>query len=208
MIQLYTDTSANLTSDIIKEYGIKLVPFTYRVDGKDSDQSPEGDFDGKAFYDAMRNGAMVKTSMINIVDFMDGFREALDKGDDVLYIGMSGGISGAAHAASIAVMELEDEYPDRKIVAIDTFAASLGEGLLVIKAAKMIAAGVELERIVDIIEEDRNTMCQYFTVDDLEYLKRGGRLSGIATIVGTLLKIKPVLKGDEEGKIEIGRAHV
>lgn len=201
MIQLYTDTSANLTSDIIKEYGIKLVPFTYRVDGKDSDPSPEGDFDGKAFYDAMRNGAMVKTSMINIVDFMDGCREALDKGDDVLYIGMSGGISGAAHAASIAVMELEDEYPDRKIVAIDTFAASLGEGLLVIKAAKMLAAGVELERIVDIIEEDRNTMCQYFTVDDLEYLKRGGRLSGIATIVGTLLKIKPVLKGDEEGKI-------
>ena len=143
MIQLYTDTSANLTSDIIKEYGIKLVPFTYRVDGKDSDPSPEGDFDGKAFYDAMRNGAMVKTSMINIVDFMDGFREALDKGDDVLYIGMSGGISGAAHAASIAVMELEDEYPDRKIVAIDTFAASLGEGLLVIKAAKMLAAGVK-----------------------------------------------------------------
>ena len=131
MIQLYTDTSANLTSDIIKEYGIKLVPFTYRVDGKDSDQSPEGDFDGKAFYDAMRNGAMVKTSMINIVDFMDGFREALDKGDDVLYIGMSGGISGAAHAASIAVMELEDEYPDRKIVAIDTFAASHGEGRFV-----------------------------------------------------------------------------
>lgn len=116
MIQLYTETSANLTSDIIKEYGIKLVPFTYRVDGKDSDQSPEGDFDGKAFYDAMRNGAMVKTSMINIVDFMDGFREALDKGDDVLYIGMSGGISGAAHAASIAVRNSKTNHPTAKLL--------------------------------------------------------------------------------------------
>lgn len=201
MVQLYTDTSANLASETIKEYGIKLVPFTYRIDGKESDPSPEGDFDGKAFYEAMRNGAAVKTSMINIIDFMEAFREALDKGDDVLYIGMSGGISGAAHAASIAVMELQDEYPAGKIVAVDTYAASLGEGLLVIKAAKMIKTGVELDRIVEIIEEERNTMCQYFTVDDLEYLKRGGRLSGIATIVGTLLKIKPILKGDEEGKI-------
>lgn len=201
MIRLYTDTSANLTSEMIGKYGIRLVPFTYRVDDREPNRSPDGDFDGKAFYDAMRNGATVKTSMINIVDFMEAFRGALDNGDDVLYIGMSGGISGAAHAASIAVSELQDEYPDRRIVAIDTFAASLGEGLLVIKAAKMIEAGAALDRITEIIEEERNTMCQYFTVDDLEYLKRGGRLSGIAAVVGTLLKIKPVLKGDREGRI-------
>lgn len=201
MIKLFTDTSANLPSEIIKKYNIGVVPFTYHVDGVTAQQDPDADFDGKKFYDAMRAGASVKTSMINIFDYMDAFRRSLENGDDVLYIGMSGGISGAAHSASIAVMELQDEYPDRRIAAIDTFAASLGEGLLVIKAARMIGNNVSFERVEEYISEARNTMCQFFTVDDLEYLKRGGRLSGIATLVGSLLKIKPILKGDEEGKI-------
>lgn len=201
MIKLFTDTSANLPSEILKKYNIGVVPFTYQVDGVTAQQDPDADFDGKKFYDAMRAGASVKTSMINIFDYMDAFRRSLENGDDVLYIGMSGGISGAAHSASIAVMELQDEYPDRRIAAIDTFAASLGEGLLVIKAAHMIENNVSFERVEEYISEARNTMCQFFTVDDLEYLKRGGRLSGIATLVGSLLKIKPILKGDEEGKI-------
>lgn len=201
MIKLFTDTSANLPSEILKKYNIGVVPFTYQVDGVTAQQDPDADFDGKKFYDAMRAGASVKTSMINIFDYMDAFRRSLENGDDVLYIGMSGGISGAAHSASIAVMELQDEYPDRRIAAIDTFAASLGEGLLVIKAARMIGNNVSFERVEEYISEARNTMCQFFTVDDLEYLKRGGRLSGIATLVGSLLKIKPILKGDEEGKI-------
>ena len=201
MIKLFTDTSANLPSEILKKYNIGVVPVTYQVDGVTAQQDPDADFDGKKFYDAMRAGASVKTSMINIFDYMDAFRRSLENGDDVLYIGMSGGISGAAHSASIAVMELQDEYPDRRIAAIDTFAASLGEGLLVIKAARMIGNNVSFERVEEYISEARNTMCQFFTVDDLEYLKRGGRLSGIATLVGSLLKIKPILKGDEEGKI-------
>lgn len=201
MIKLFTDTSANLPSEILKKYNIGVVPFTYQVDGVTAQQDPDADFDGKKFYDAMRAGASVKTSMINIFDYMDAFRRSLENGDDVLYIGMSGGISGAAHSASIAVMELQDEYPDRRIAAIDTFAASLGEGLLVIKAARMIGNNVSFERVEEYISEARNTMCQFFTVDDLEYLKRGGRLSGIATLVGSLLKIKTILKGDEEGKI-------
>lgn len=114
---------------------------------------------------------------------------------------MSGGISGTAHAAAMAVQELQEEFPERKIAAIDTYAASLGEGLLVIEAARMLENGAPFSLIVEQISRRRHTMCQYFTVDDLAYLERGGRVSKAAAIVGTVLKIKPLLRGDEEGKI-------
>ena len=114
---------------------------------------------------------------------------------------MSGGISGTAHAAAMAVEELQEEFPERKIAAIDTYAASLGEGLLVLEAARMLENGAPFSLIVEQISQRRRTMCQYFTVDDLAYLERGGRVSKAAAIVGTVLKIKPLLRGDDEGKI-------
>ena len=114
---------------------------------------------------------------------------------------MSGGISGTAHAAAMAVEELQEEFPERKIAAIDTYAASLGEGLLVLEAARMLENGAPFSLIVEQISRRRHTMCQYFTVDDLAYLERGGRVSKAAAIVGTVLKIKPLLRGDDEGKI-------
>ena len=133
MTQLFTDTSANLPAEIIDEYGIEVVPFSYTIDGVE--YISEREFDGKAFYAAMRAGSEVKTSMVNAGTFIERFKTALDAGKDVLYIGMSGGISGTANAALMAKQELDEEYPDRKIVVIDTLAASLGEGLFVIKAA-------------------------------------------------------------------------
>lgn len=199
MVKLVTDTSANLPETLAASLGISVIPFSYMVDGTPAAQ--DAPFDGKKFYDAMRAGADVKTSMINIVNLMEPMRAALEQGDDVIYIGMSGGISGTANAAAIAARELQTEFPARKIAAIDTYAASLGEGLQVLQARKLLDAGMRFEEVVETISADRHTMCQYFTVDDLEYLRRGGRIKRVAAVVGTVLKIKPILMGDEEGRI-------
>lgn len=201
MTQLFTDTSANLPVEIIDEYGIEVVPFSYTIDGVE--YIPEREFDGKAFYAAMRAGSEVKTSMVNTGTFIERFKTALDAGKDVLYIGMSGGISGTANAALMAKQELDEEYPDRKIVVIDTLAASLGEGLLVIKAAEQLKDGVALDAIEETIRAQVPSMCQSFTVDDLKYLKKTGRVSGAAAIIGNVLSIHPILIGDYEGKIVV-----
>ena len=201
MIKLFTDTSANLPVSIIREYGIEVVPFSYTVNGKEVPYSAETDFNGKAVYEAMRAGAEVKTSMINVSDFIAAFEQWIAKGDAVIYVGMSGGISGTAHSAKLAAEELLEKYPAAKIAAIDTYAASLGEGFLVIETAKMIERGDPFLKIVKKIELLRKNMCQFFTVDDLAYLRKGGRISGAAAVVGTVLNIKPILRGDENGKI-------
>ena len=201
MTQLFTDTSANLPVEIIDEYGIEVVPFSYTIDGVE--YIPEREFDGKAFYAAMRTGSEVKTSMVNAGTFIERFKTALDAGKDVLYIGMSGGISGTANAALMAKQELDEEYPDRKIVVIDTLAASLGEGLLVIKAAEQLRDGAALDTIEETIRAQVPSMCQSFTVDDLKYLKKTGRVSGAAAIIGNVLSIHPILIGDYEGKIVV-----
>ena len=201
MIKLFTDTSANLPVSIIREYGIEVVPFSYTVNGKEVPYSAETDFNDKAFYEAMRAGAEVKTSMINVSDFIAAFEQWIAKGDAVIYVGMSGGISGTAHSAKLAAEELLEKYPAAKIAAIDTYAASLGEGFLVIETAKMIERGDPFLKIVKKIELLRKNMCQFFTVDDLAYLRKGGRISGAAAVVGTVLNIKPILRGDENGKI-------
>ena len=190
MIQIFTDTSANLPAAYIQKYSLRVIPLHYSINGVQAEQDPTIDFDGKTYYDAMRNGAPVSTAMINLAAFLEPLHAALAAGDDVIYIGMSGGISGTAHAAAMAVQELQEEFPERKIAAIDTYAASLGEGLLVLEAARMLENGAPFSLIVE-----------YFTVDDLAYLERGGRVSKAAAIVGTVLKIKPLLRGDDEGKI-------
>ena len=201
MLQLFTDTSANLPVALTKQHRITVVPFSYTVDGKETDYPDDVDFEGAAFYGAMRRGAVVKTSMVNPDLMANYFERALSQGDDVLYVGMSGGISGTAHAAALAAEELREKYPHAKIMTIDTYAASLGEGLLVLEAARMLENGAPFSLIVEQISRRRHTMCQYFTVDDLAYLERGGRVSKAAAIVGTVLKIKPLLRGDDEGKI-------
>ncbi len=201
MIKLFTDTSANLPHSLIEKHNITVIPFSYSINGEDVPYDDKSDFDGTAFYDAMRAGGDVKTSMINVDTFFRSFEPCLAEGHDVLYIGMSGGISGTANAAAIAADELQGNYPNLNIAAIDTFAASLGEGLLVLDAAEMLAKGMDFAAVVRTILEKRNTMCQYFTVDDLEYLKKGGRISGAAAFIGSVLSIKPLLKGDATGHI-------
>lgn len=199
MIKLYTDTSANLPHELVINESIEVIPFGYTVNGRMPDMTLP--FDGASFYDSMRAGADVRTSMINPESYKNAFEKALANGDDVIYVGMSGGISGSAHSASLAADELREMYADRKIAVIDTLAASLGEGLQVIRAAELAKADGDFEKICGLLESEKKCMCQYFTVDDLKYLHRGGRLSRVAAAIGSLLNIKPILTGDEGGRI-------
>lgn len=196
---LFTDTSANLIPPLAK--GISIIPLAYSIEGKEQHQDPQTDFDGHTYYGRIRAGAQVSTSMINPDAFKNAFAKALSQGKDVLYIGMSGGISGTAQAAFCAAAELREQYPERTIITVDTLAASLGEGLQVLKAAQMLNSGSSLASVSEMLESTRHKMCQYFMVDDLIHLRKGGRISGIAARVGTLLGIKPILTGDENGKI-------
>ncbi|HBD87059.1 MAG TPA: fatty acid-binding protein DegV [Clostridiales bacterium] len=206
MYRIYTDSSANLPEDLIRKYDLGVIPFHYTIDGVEHPAYGDGGgFDGRTFYDAMRNGADVYTSMINTDAFCSAFEKSLSAGVDVLYIGMSSGISGAYHASLIAERELREKYPERKMAMIDTRAASLGEGLPVLHAARLKKAGASFEEAADGARGNSALICQYFTVEDLIYLKKGGRISGAAAFVGNILQIKPILKGDENGKIVLHR---
>lgn len=199
MIQLFTDSAANLTEQLANEYNISVIPLSYTMGGEQKNQLD--DFDGKAFYDALRAGEVVKTSMINIAAFTDRFENELRVGNDILYIGLSGGVSGTTNAAQMAANELHGEYPERRIEVIDSRGASLGEGMIVLEAAKMLRSGADLDEVTARVKELIPNMCQCFTVDDLNYLKRSGRISGAAALIGGILGIRPLLIGDDEGRI-------
>lgn len=200
---IFTDTSANLPDKVVREYGLRQIPFFYCPP-----EHPEGipcpgseEFDGSAYYNAIRRGAVVTTSQINVHQYVNAMDPVLEAGHDILFVGMSSGISGAYHSATQAAHILSEQYPERRIRTVDTLSASLGEGLLVIEAAKMRDAGVELDEVADRLNSLRMRMGQIFTVDDLFCLKRGGRLSGAAALLGTALGIKPILCSNAQGQI-------
>ena len=199
MIRVMTDNAANLPPELREQYGIRELCLTYTVNGVPADMSTP--FDGYAYYEAMRKGAEVKTSMISPLTAREAMEPVLEQGDDVLYIGLSGGVSGTCWGVGLVARELAEQYPERKIRVLDTRGASLGEGLIVLEAARLAAEGRVLEEIVVRCEELCGKMRQHFMVDDLKFLRKGGRISGSAALAGTLLQIKPILQGDEEGKI-------
>ena len=198
---ILTDTSANLPSAYLREHGIGVVPFTYFVKDKAYSCLDTEGFDAKKFYLAMRMGADIKTSQINLFSYLHFFEPYLEKGEDILMICMSSGISGAYHCAELAKIELKSKYPDRKIKLVNTYAASLGEGLFVMKAVELRDQGIDLRETFLTLQKETKRMYQVFTVDDLMYLKKTGRVKGSAAIVGNMLQIKPLLKGNAEGEI-------
>lgn len=203
-LEIFTDSAANIPREKVEAMGINVIPCSYEVGGKiiSCPEVPE-DFDGRQFYDLLRGKAEVRTSMTNTHEFEEHFEKALEKGNDVLYISISSGISGTYNASRIAAEELHDKYPERRIEAFDSMGAGLGIGLLVLRAAEYRAQGMDLDWILSKLSSDRYGLCEYFTVDDLMHLRRGGRLSGVAAVMGTVLNIKPLLRGDEEGKIVV-----
>ena len=201
MFQIMTDTSANLPSALAQEKHITVLPFFYYINGARYTCLDTKAFDQQNFYDAMREGADITTSQINPQTYIDAMTPYLEQGVDILFVGMAGGISGAYHSAEIAAEELLAAYPARKILLVDSLGASLGEGMLALKAAELKEQGRSLEEVQQFLLEYRYRMCNIFTVDDLKYLRKSGRLSNISSLLGTLLQIKPLLKGSAEGKI-------
>ena len=201
MVRIMTDNAANLPPELREQYNIRELCLTYTVDGRLIDGSAP--FDGHDFYEAMRRGAEVKTSMISPAAARDAIEPALAAGDDVLFLGISGGVSGTCWGVGLIAQELTAEYPGRRVQVLDTRGASLGEGLVVLEAAQMAQQGADMDTIIARAETLCGKMRQHFMVDDLKFLRKGGRLSGAAALAGTLLQIKPILQGDENGKIVV-----
>ena len=199
---IFTDSSSNITPDLAHEGNIGVIPLTCMT--KEADMpcyNDQVEFDGHSFYDALRKSGPIKTSMVNISQFLQAFEPVIKKGQDILYVAMSSGISGTCAAAREAAAELMKEYPGRVIRVVDTLAASFGEGIFAMKASVMRKAKNSLDMTFKWVEENKRRMCQFFTVDDLMFLHKGGRISSLTARIGSLANIKPLLMGDSEGKI-------
>ena len=201
MFEIITDTSCNLPTPMLKKMGIEVIPFTYIMDGKVLSCTDTETFDGKAFFDQIRAGKRVQTSQITPHQFRAHFEPVLASGKDLIFVSMSSGISASCSSAQKTQEELQEEYPERKIFVVDSVSASLAEGMVVLKAYECKKAGMSIEETKAVLEEYKMQVCQVFTVGNLNHLKRTGRLSAARAIVGTLLRICPVLIGDKEGKI-------
>ena len=194
MLRIFTDTAANIPPHLLEQYHITAMPLTYLLDGQPTELV------GHDYYEAMRKGAEVKTSLVSPALIRDTMESALKDGDDVLYIAISGGISGTCWSAELMAEELRGEYPDRMIRVLNTCGASLGEGLVVLEAAKMLEKGCTADEIIRQAEENCGRMRQFFMVDDLKYLRKGGRLPAAVAVAGGMLGIKPLIT-IKEGKV-------
>lgn len=203
---IFTDACSNLPGAVLTGRQIDTLPFTYTIDGRQMVYSGDIEsFDAKEHYDLLRSGQLISTSLINAQQFIDGFRPTVEAGRDVVYIGMSSGISGTYQASRMGAEELMEEFPERTVRTVDSLGAGFGPGLLAIMAADLRDEGKSAAETADILERAKMDLCEYFTVDDLMFLRRTGRLSTTGALVGTMLGIKPILRGDEEGHIVVSQ---
>lgn len=200
--EIVTDSSCNLKEEMIDEFGLHVLPLTFMVDGEQHQSYLKGQVtDLQQFYTMMREGKVITTSLPNLADSEALFRGLLEAGRDVLYLGFSSGLSGTFEAISFLCSQLAAEFPDRKIFSVDTLAASGGEGLLVWHAVQKAREGLSIEELRDWVEGHKLNLAHWFTVDDLMFLWRGGRVSKTSAWAGTLLNIKPVLHVDDAGHL-------
>lgn len=201
---LFVDSGSNLPARKLQELSIRVIPFSYEMDGAvhSCPEYPDG-FDGHNYYERLRQGASVKTSLISSGEFYDKFRPFVADGHDLMYVGISSGISGTVQSALVAAEQLMEEFPARRVRVVDSMGAGLGTGILACRAADYRNDGLDIDRAVEKLNRDRLNLCEYFTVDNLMFLKRTGRVSGVTATIGTMLQIKPMLRGDEEGKIVV-----
>ena len=205
---IVTDSSADLSAQMAEEAGVQVLPLRFTVEGQTYYNWPDNrEMDPKVFYRMLREGEVATTAAVNISQYLDMLEPILQSGTDVLVLSFSSGLSATYDSSRLAAEELREKYPQRKIFAVDTLCASLGQGLLVWHAAQLKDQGKSIEEVRDWAEENKLHLCHQFTVDDLHFLKRGGRISATTAVVGTMLKIKPVLHVDDGGKlVNIGKA--
>ena len=205
---ILTDSSADLTAGMAEELGVEVLPLSFMVKGQTYRNYPDNrEMDPGAFYAMLRAGEMATTAALTVPDNTSALEPLLEQGKDVLVLAFSSGLSATYQSSVIAVEELRARFPERKIFTVDTLCASLGQGLLVYLAAKKQQAGASIEEVRDWAEENKLHLCHWFTVDDLHFLKRGGRISAATAVLGSMLHIKPVLHVDDEGHlINMGKA--
>ncbi len=199
---LLTDSSADLPLNIYNELDIQVLPLSFLLDGEVYLNTPdESSIAFKQVYAQLRSGKNVTTSAVNVESFRQAFLPYLKNGKDILYLGFSSGLSGTFSAGTIAAQELMEEFPERKVICVDSLCASLGQGMLVYLTAKKRMEGLSLDETAKYAEEIKLNVCHWFTVDDLFFLKRGGRISATTALVGSALGIKPILHVDNEGHL-------
>jgi DegV family protein with EDD domain len=186
--------------ETVKAWGSDYSHLTFRFNDANTEYTGET-MDTKAFYDKMRSGGIAKTSAINPSGFISIFEKYLERGLDILYLGFSSGLSTTYRSGVLAANELSAKYPEGKILCVDTLCASAGQGLLLKLAMDKKASGATIEETRDYAESVKLNVCHWFTVDDLVYLKRGGRVSATTAFVGNMLGIKPVMHVDNEGHL-------
>ena len=205
---IMTDSSCDLPANMAEEMGLCVVPLTVLIEEKRyTNYLDEREIAFSQLYAKLRTKCPAKTSAVNMHDFMGPMEEILKTGRDILYIGFSSGLSGTYNAGVAAAQEMSERYPDRKVLAVDSLAASMGQGLLVYHAWLQKQAGMDIEALHQWVIDNRLHLVHFFTIDDLMFLKRGGRVSGATAVVGSMLSIKPIMHVDNEGHlIKVGTA--
>ncbi len=199
---IISESTADISQNMVDELGIKVMPMAFELSGKSYLHYPDAREMGiHEFYQHLRKGEKSVTSLINTETFLDFFEPILKEGNDILYIAFSSGLSGTYNSSLLAREELLERYKDSKIICIDSKAASAGEGLLVYSAAKKKEEGLTIEELGNWLEQNIHKLCHWFTVDDLNHLKRGGRVSAFSAGIGTALNVKPILHVDDEGHL-------
>ena len=197
---IVTESTSDLTQDLVNELGITIIPMVFGFENESYLNYPDNsEMDIHKFYERVKDGERSTTALINSKTFEEYFEPILRSGDDILYIGFSSGLSGTYNSSLIAAEELKQKYPDSKIICIDTLAASMGEGLLVYYAAKLKQQGQNIEQVSQWLMDNKLKLNHWFTVDDLNHLRRGGRISAMTATIGSALNVKPILHVDNEG---------
>ena len=196
---ILTDSSCDLSPELARSLGVDILSLEVVMENGETKLNHE--IEVKGFYEDLRNKKQITTSAVGIDRFMTFMEPHLADGKDILYLGFSSGLSGTFNAGFVASQELSEKYPDRKIYAVNSLCASLGQGLLVYLCAKMRNEGAGIEEVRNYAEDNKLHLCHWFTVDDLFFLKRGGRVSAATAVLGTMLSIKPVMHVDNAGKL-------
>ena len=199
---ILTDSSADLGDDLVRQLDVQVLPLSFTLEQQTYHNYPDNrEMEPHAFYQKLRDGAVATTSAVNVSQYTEFLEPLLQAGRDVLILAFSSGLSATYNSSVIAVQELAEKYPERKLYTVDTLCASLGQGLLVYLAARERDSGKTIEEVRDWAEANKLSICHQFTVDDLHFLKRGGRISATTAVVGSMLQIKPVLHVDNEGHL-------
>ncbi len=197
---IFTDSACDISPEVLNSWGVKYIPLNFRF--TDSEKLyADNEIPTKEFYDKMRGGAVAKTTAINAAEFAKAFEECLKAGQDVFYLAFSSGLSTTYNSSRIAAEEISEKYPEAKVIAVDSLSASAGQGLFVKLLCDKKAEGLSIDELADFAKNTALNVCHWFTVDDLVYLKRGGRISAAAAFFGNALGIKPVLHVDDAGHL-------